>query len=73
VLADFLKPNFSAAAALENLRPVYFSPTQPAGIKRGNWVQTMPNKGWFVILRLYGPLEPFFSKKWRASEIGPVL
>jgi hypothetical protein len=23
----------------------------------------------FVILRLYSPLEPFFSKKWRPSEI----
>jgi len=29
----------------------------------------MPNKGWFVILRLYSPLEPFFAKQWRAGEI----
>jgi hypothetical protein len=48
---------------------VYFSPTQPAGVKRGNWIQTMPGKGWFVILRLYSPLEPFFTKAWRPSEI----
>jgi hypothetical protein len=48
---------------------VYFSPTQPAGIKRGNWIQTMPGKGWFTILRLYSPLEPFFTKEWRPSEI----
>ena len=32
------------------------------GVKRGNWIQTMPGKGWFVILRLYSPLEPFFDK-----------
>ena len=30
---------------------VYFGPEQPEGVKRGNWIQTMPNKGWFAILR----------------------
>ena len=29
----------------------------------------MPGKGWFTILRLYSPLEPFFTKEWRPSEI----
>jgi hypothetical protein len=48
---------------------VYFGPTQPPGVKPGNWVQTMPGKGWWVILRLYSPLEPFFTKEWRLSEI----
>lgn len=48
---------------------VYFSPQQPEGAARGNWIQTVPDKGWFVILRLYSPLEPFFTKKWRPSEI----
>jgi len=48
---------------------IYFGPTQPDGVKRGNWIQTMPDKGWFTILRLYSPLEPFFTKKWRPSEI----
>jgi hypothetical protein len=42
---------------------------QPAAVKRGNWIQTVPNKGCFVILRLYSPLEPFFTKQWRPSEI----
>ncbi len=48
---------------------VYFGPTQPAGAKRGNWIQTMPGKGWFTILRLYSPLESFFDKSWRPGEI----
>ncbi len=48
---------------------VYFAPKQPDGVKRGNWIQTMPGKGWFTILRLYSPLEPFFDKSWRPSEI----
>lgn len=48
---------------------IYFGPKQPEGVKRGNWIQTMPGKGWFTILRLYSPLEPFFTKTWRPSEI----
>ena len=34
-----------------------------------NWVQTIPGKGWFMILRLYGPLEPWFDETWRPGEI----
>lgn len=48
---------------------VYFSPKRPDGVTVGNWIQTMPGKGWFVILRLYSPLEPFFTKEWRPSEV----
>jgi hypothetical protein len=51
---------------------VYFSPTRPDDIAPGNWIQTDPEKGWFVILRLYSPLQSFFDKTWRPSEVEPV-
>jgi len=35
----------------------------------GYWIQTTPGKDWFVLLRLYSPLEPFFDKSWRPGEI----
>ena len=47
---------------------VYFGPKAPAG-KESNWVQTIPGKGWFMILRLYGPLDPWFNQTWRPGEI----
>lgn len=47
---------------------VYFGPKAPAG-KENNWVQTVPGKGWNALLRLYGPLQPWFDKTWRPSEI----
>ncbi len=62
-------PSPAAVASADGSTTVYFSPTQPEGVKRGNWIQTMPGKGWFTILRLYSPLEPFFTKEWRPSEI----
>ena len=46
---------------------VYFGPTAPAGHET-NWVQTVPGKGWNVLLRLYGPLQPWFDKTWKPGE-----
>jgi hypothetical protein len=62
-------PSPAAEPNADGSTTIYFGPTQPAGIKRGNWIQTMPGKGWFTLLRLYSPLEPFFTKEWRLSEI----
>jgi hypothetical protein len=47
---------------------VYFGPKAPDG-QENNWVQTVPGKGLNVILRLYGPLEPWYDKTWRPGEI----
>jgi hypothetical protein len=49
---------------------VFFGPVAPPG-KDANWIQTIPGKGWWVILRLYGPLEPWFDKTWKPGEIEP--
>ncbi|MCH8962329.1 MAG: DUF1214 domain-containing protein [Bacteroidetes bacterium] len=50
---------------------IWFGPEAPAG-KEQNWIQTVPGKGWFVILRLYGPLESWFDRTWRPGELEPV-
>ena len=47
---------------------VYFGPKPPKG-KEGNWVQTMPGKSWSTLVRLYGPLEPWFDKSWKPGDI----
>ena len=47
---------------------VYFGPTAPAG-NENNWIQTLPGKGWNMLFRLYGPLEPWFDKTWKLNEI----
>jgi hypothetical protein len=47
---------------------LYFGPKAPAG-KEANWTQTVPGKGWFALLRLYSPTEPWFDKTWRPGEI----
>jgi hypothetical protein len=47
---------------------LYFGPKAPEG-KEANWIASVPNKGWFAIFRLYGPLGPWFDKTWRPGEI----
>ncbi len=45
-----------------------FGPTAPEGGET-NWIPTLPGKSWFPIVRLYGPLEPWFDQSWRLPEL----
>jgi hypothetical protein len=65
-------PSPAAEAEKDGSTVVYFSPTRPDDVAPGNWIQTDPERGWFVILRCYSPLEPFFDKSWQAGEIEAV-
>ena len=38
----------------------------------GSKSEVSPGKGWWTILRLYNPLQSFFDKSWRPSEIEAV-
>jgi len=67
--------SFPTPAALANedgSTVIYFGPKRPDDVKEGNWIQTVPGKGWFALLRLYSPLESFFDKTWRPGEIDEV-
>ena len=50
---------------------LYVGPDAPAG-NEGNWVRTVPGKGFFVYLRFYGPHESFYDKTWRPSDLTPI-
>lgn len=47
---------------------LYFGPEPPAA-GEGNWIRTLPGKGWFTILRLYGPLEGYMDGSWKPGDI----
>ena len=50
------------------LRHLLCSAKCPKGYEN-NWIETVPSKGWFVALRMYGPLEAWIEKHWRPGEI----
>ena len=47
---------------------LYLGPKAPKG-KAGNWLATVPGKGYFVILRLYGPTEAALDKSWKPGDV----
>ena len=47
---------------------LYFGPTAPVGKER-NWLATVPGKGYFVVLRLYGPTAAAIDKSWKPGDI----
>jgi hypothetical protein len=50
---------------------LYLGPKPPTS-KEANWLATIPGKGYFAILRLYGPTEAAIDKTWKPSDIEPV-
>jgi hypothetical protein len=50
---------------------VWFGPKPPAG-QDGNWVQTISDKGYQVLLRLYAPLQSWFDQSWKPGDLEEV-
>lgn len=69
---EALQPTLSSQN--EKLKPaadgsyeLWFGPKAPTG-KEDSFMRTVPGKGWFAILRIYGPTKPWFDKSWRPGE-----
>jgi hypothetical protein len=65
-------PSAAAEPSADGSTTIYLSAERPDGVSEGNWIQTDPEKGWFIMLRLYSPLKSFFDKTWRVSEVEEV-
>jgi hypothetical protein len=50
---------------------LYLGPAAPSNNSR-NWMRTLPGKDYFVILRLYGPLEAAIDRTWKPGDVEPV-
>ncbi|MEV0111527.1 DUF1254 domain-containing protein [Nocardia sp. NPDC050799] len=62
-------PTPAAAPDADGTTTIHFAPQKPDGVGDGNWIQSDPDKGFFVILRLYSPLQSYFDKTWQPGEI----
>lgn len=47
---------------------LYFGPRAPAANEQ-NWRRTVPGKGFFLMLRLYGPTQPAVDGSWKPSDM----
>lgn len=46
----------------------YFGPKPPMG-KQNMWIKTIPGKGWWSVLRIYGPTGAAFDGTWKLEDI----
>ena len=57
------KPAVNADGSID----IMIGPQKP---ESPNWFATVPRKGFFVILRLYGPTRAFFDRTWKPERRG---
>jgi hypothetical protein len=50
---------------------LYLGPSAPTGME-ANWLRTVPGRGYFAILRLYGPTQAAIDKSWRPGDVEKV-
>jgi len=50
---------------------LYFGPKAPASQEK-RWIKTIPEKGWFVYFRIYGPQQPAFDGTWKPGDFEEV-
>ena len=47
---------------------IFFGPKAPAG-QEANWVPTDPQRGFELMVRVYGPRKEFFDKAWVLPDV----
>jgi hypothetical protein len=47
---------------------LFLGPKAPEGREK-NWLATVPGRGYFAVLRLYGPTEPALTKTWKPGDV----
>jgi hypothetical protein len=50
---------------------LYFGPAAPAG-DGGRWIKTVPGRGWFAYIRIYGPEQAAFDGSWKPGDFEGV-
>ena len=53
--------------AAEKSLDLYFGPQAPTG-HDGEWIKTIPGKGWFAYFRIYGPEQAAFNGTWKPGD-----
>ncbi len=48
---------------------VYFGPEKPADAPVGNYIPTLPDSGWFVLFRWYGPQPELMDGTWTMGDV----
>jgi hypothetical protein len=45
---------------------IHVAPERPD--RAGNWIRTLPGRGWFALIRWYGPQQAFFDRRYKPGD-----
>jgi hypothetical protein len=62
-VSSYTKPVINADGSID----IAFGPDEPK--QKGNWIRTVPGRGFFPMFRFYGPAEAFFDKSWVLDDV----
>jgi len=48
---------------------IHFAADKPDGVPDENWIKVLPDRGFFVYIRYYGPLNDFNNKTWVPNDV----
>ena len=48
---------------------IYFALDRPDDVPEQNWIRTLPDQGFFVYIRYYGPLKAFNNQSWVPNDV----
>jgi hypothetical protein len=61
------KPKVNADGTID----LYFGAKAPSG-EESNWIASVPGRGFFAIMRFYGPTEKAFDGSWKLTDFEEV-
>jgi hypothetical protein len=65
-VSSYSKPVANADGSID----IALGPDEPK--EKGNWIKTVPGRGFFPMFRFYGPAEAFFDKTWQLEDVVAV-
>jgi len=76
VQTDQNKAALRSLFELKDVKPsgsvdLYFGPKAPKN-SEGRWIKTVPGRGWFAYIRIYGPDGPAFEGSWKPADFEQV-
>jgi hypothetical protein len=65
-VSSYTRPGVNPDGSID----IYFGSEEPKA--KGNWIRTVPDKGWFPIFRFYGPAQQYFELPRLVEDIVAV-
>ena len=64
--SSYNKPTINAEGSIDS----FFGPDEAK--EKGDWIRTVPGKGWFPMFRFYRPSEAYFDETWKLGDVVAV-